>query len=93
MKGQGSSWLSAADGSWTWTLPTDGWEPGVYCFMFTTNVTIFDTVGADYRPVVLFTVGDPESKDICKDGGWKATFDVDTYKNQGQCVSEFVKAQ
>lgn len=33
-------------------------------------------------------------KEACKDGGWKVfTSDPGPFKNQGQCVSHFVKMQ
>ncbi|MCE0488427.1 hypothetical protein [Ornithinimicrobium sediminis] len=40
----------------------------------------------DFEPLVL-------TKDDCKDGGWETNFDVGQYKNQGQCVSEFARAE
>ncbi len=40
----------------------------------------------DFEPLAF-------TKDDCKDGGWETNFAAGEYKNQGQCVSEFARAE
>ncbi len=65
-------------------IEVSGWDRGEYCFAF--NPEPF----YENRHIVFFSLGTPESKDACKDGGWQTFGD---WKNQGECVSYFARMQ